>query len=155
MTEGILGKEPNIDQNPQSGNESNAVRPQILGRKRGILSAGSTRETSIPGTEIKRGIVTRFERGQILEAYQALRSEIREIEARVSARFELGETSEAFKMLATRDKGIQTLAEFRKRAGELEHDLDTLNRQFYENQTVVKLNDPVRSIASSITITLL
>lgn len=81
------------------------------------FSEYQTRETNIPGKEIPRGEVFRFERGQLYKAYMNLRKQIREAESR-------GEDITSKKAL---------LKEMRERAKDIETDLDELNGQFYEN----------------------
>lgn len=91
-----------------------------------LTSGTQTRETKIPGTEIDRGIVTRFQRAEIARAYGLLRNQVKDAEKR-------GE-----------DAGPQREAvrKFGAKAHVLERDLDTLNRQFYENIATVHVDDP-------------
>lgn len=95
-----------------------------------VFSEFQTRKTTIPGsekseetepTEIKRGEIFRFERGQIFKAYTLLRKEIHDIEKR-------GEDTTSKREL---------LKKIREKAAIMEQKLDELNRQYYENvQTV-------------------
>ncbi len=91
-----------------------------------LTSGTQTRETKIPGTEIDRGIVTRFQRAEIARAYKALRNQVRDAEKK-------GEDAEPHR---------EVVKKFAAKAHVLEKDLDTLNRQFYENITTVHVDDP-------------
>ena len=90
------------------------IEPNGLER---VTSAGLTRETRIPGIDIKRDPVFRFERGHILRAYKHMREQIRLSSAQGADQ----ESQRAY------------LSEFRERARQLEKDLDELNKQFYSN----------------------
>lgn len=91
-----------------------------------VFHAGETRETRIPGREEKRGLVFRFERGQILEAYTVIRKQIRQARER-------GEDP-------TRTK--EFLKEFRGRAHTYEKDLDELNRQYHDGGVSFEVETP-------------
>jgi pimeloyl-ACP methyl ester carboxylesterase len=95
-----------------------------------VFSEFQTRKTTIPGseksekaepTEIKRGEVFRFERGQIYKAYTLLRKEIRDVEKR-------GEDATSKREL---------LKQIREKAAIMEQQLDELNRQYYENAQTI------------------
>lgn len=91
-----------------------------------LTSGTQTRETKIPGTEIDRGIVMRFQRAEIARAYRVLRNQVRDAEKRG---IDAGPQREAVR-------------KFGAKAHVLEKNLDTLNRQFYENVTTVHVEDP-------------
>lgn len=91
-----------------------------------VLHAGETRETNIPGRAEKRGLLFRFERGQILEAYTLLREQIRQARER-------GKDPTVTK---------EFLKGFRGRARELEKDLDELNRQYHDGGVSVEIETP-------------
>jgi hypothetical protein len=76
---------------------------------------GSTRETDIPGTEINRGIVERYERGELFRAYMDFRREIKDAVKRGEDSSPIEERFNAFREQST---------DFKKK-------LDILNRQFY------------------------
>jgi hypothetical protein len=95
-----------------------------------VFSEFQTRKTTIPRseksegaetTEIKRGEVFRFERGQIYKAYTLLRKEIHDIE-------KIGEDATSKREL---------LKQIRERAAIMEQQLDGLNRQYYENAQTI------------------
>lgn len=98
--------------------------------KERVFSEFQTRKTTIEGSknenetnmsEIKRGEIFRFERGQIYKAYILLRKEIHDIEKR-------GEDATSKREL---------LKQIRERAAIMEQQLDELNRQYYENARTI------------------
>ena len=124
--------------NPESGPREEKNPQQVEAEKlQGELQKKSfvekhfaevqTREAPIRGAEnpeLVRGGTFRFERGQILKAYKILREQIRD--AQVS-----GED-------ATEGKNL--LKEIRGRAKILEKNLDTLEKQYYENIKTVDVD---------------
>ncbi len=98
-----------------------------------------TKETKVPGTEIDRGVSVRFERAEIARALKAFKSLperkafFQKIEKAKQRQEDPGSHIEALR---------QFDGKFRKGVSELEKNLDTLYRQFYENRIPVKINDP-------------
>lgn len=93
------------------------------------VAAYQTREAPIRDAEdsdLTRGEVFRFERGQIYKAYKILRKQIREAEAREED--------------ATAKRDL--LQRIRERARTLERDLDRLERQYHENVRMVEIETP-------------
>ena len=78
-------------------------------------SISSTRETQIPGTDISRGIVERFERGELFRSYTRFKRDIKAAEKQGKDATSL---REEFK-------------EFREKSTDFKKKLDVLNRQFY------------------------
>ena len=76
---------------------------------------GSTRETNIPRTEIRRGIVERYERGELFREYMRFQRKIKQAEER-------GRDSTAIR---------KEFNEFRKQSTLFKKKLDVLNKQFY------------------------
>lgn len=103
-----------------------------------------TREKQIPGTETERGIVTRFQRGEIVRAYHLLRKPIDDLTKEAAVKFASGQDKAGFQALEAKLGPKEFLARFREEARKLEANLDTLNKQFYseDNITVMEINDP-------------
>jgi hypothetical protein len=96
----------------ESGGFSSKLRKALI--RRGYFIR-STRETQIPGTEINRGIVERFERGELYKGYMQFKREIEEME-------NSGVNSDAEKA---------RFKQFREQSTDFKKKLDLLNRQFY------------------------
>ncbi len=124
--EGTNEQSPKIpfkDRKPQEGSIGSGIGvngrgfSSNLGRRlieRGHL-IGSTRETNIPGSDIHRGTVERFERGEFYRAYMDFRRRMRDAEKRGE---DTTDKKEEFRI-------------FRQKATEFKKKLDTLNKQFY------------------------
>ncbi len=92
-----------------------------------VIAEYQTREAPIRGyPKQMRGEIFRYERGQILKAYEILRQQIRDAKKR-------GEDVAGKKEL---------LKEIRGRAKVFEKDLDDLNRQYYENVKNIEIETP-------------
>jgi len=133
------------------------IVPQIkLGRRRTPFSKSVlTRETEIlstrtrdaegkpiKGTGLKRGPVTRFERGEIVRAYRLIRGQIDDATQAAAVNFASGQDEAGFQALEVKLGAKDFLAKFRRKARKTEADLDILNRQLYDNEKRISIDDP-------------